>query len=238
MMKLLDLCYTPLPGQQSQSQSQEGGIYQELFLEQEGKPSHHSTPLQNRWILRANLLKLEEEILTQLEYEFSEMGGIESRRGVKNSRVTETYWTKEVQVSHSFSLSLMMTEVFFLTLIQDDEEKKRFSRQKDLERKAKVGKHQAHRRNILRRKQVSLPPLPPQTLTPFHLAPLRNAPRRSTANPHKEKELSEACDRSSEGAKEINQACALSSLVCDNKFFLSLHTLSTYFLSPLVGRQR
>jgi hypothetical protein len=96
MMRFLTLCYTPLI-------KQEGRIYQEIFVEQETES--YQTNSQKRWVLRANLLKLEEEILTQIESEFGEMGGFENRRGVKDSHVTETYWTKEVQVNDHLCIS-------------------------------------------------------------------------------------------------------------------------------------
>lgn len=87
MMRLLQICFTP-PGDKV--------FIESVFSDED---SHRSYTKPKVHILRAQILKYEEEILTLLEKEFDDMGGIEPRLSQKDNLQNETFWTKEVQVS-------------------------------------------------------------------------------------------------------------------------------------------
>ena len=79
MTQLLQLSFSPLP--------------QNLIIE-----SIETNKLgEEIKFLKSSLLKTEEYILNLIQREFTDLGGIEPRGGMKN-KTQETFWTKEVQV--------------------------------------------------------------------------------------------------------------------------------------------
>lgn len=79
MTQLLQLCFNPLP---------QNLIIESIDTNKRGEEIKY-------W--KSSLLKAEEDLLTVLEKEFRECGGIEPRGGIKD-KPQETFWTKEVQV--------------------------------------------------------------------------------------------------------------------------------------------